>query len=72
MAVKRHHNCGNTHKGKHLTGAGLQVPRFGPLSLWQEAWQCAGRHVLEKELRVLQLDPQAAGRWRDTGPGLSF
>ena len=28
--------------------------------------------VLEKELRVLHLDPQAAGRESDTGPGLSI
>ena len=26
------------------TGVGLQFPRFSSLSLWQEAWQPAGRH----------------------------
>jgi hypothetical protein len=43
IAVKRHHNQGNSYKGKHLTGAGLQVLRFSPLS-WREAWQHPGRH----------------------------
>jgi hypothetical protein len=28
--------------------------------------------VLEKEPRVLHLDPQAAGRERDSSPGLSI
>ena len=28
--------------------------------------------VLERELRVLHLDPQTAGRERATGPGLDF
>lgn len=32
-----------------------------PLSRW-EAWQCASRHVLEKMLRILHIDPQTAGR----------
>jgi hypothetical protein len=43
IAVKRHHDQGNSYKG-HLIGAGLQVPRFSPLSSRQEAWQYPGRH----------------------------
>jgi hypothetical protein len=56
MAVKRHHNQGNSYKGQHLIGASLQVLRFNPLSSWLEAWQYADT-VLEKELR---LDPKEA------------
>ena len=45
VAVKRHHNQGNSYKRQqHLTGAGLQVQRFSPLSSRQEAWQHLGRH----------------------------
>jgi hypothetical protein len=33
-----------THKGQHLIGAGLQVQKFSPVSLWQEARQGLGRH----------------------------
>jgi hypothetical protein len=29
-AVNRHHDQGNSHKNKHLIGAGLEVPRFSP------------------------------------------
>ena len=42
IAVKRHHDQGNSYKGKHLTEASLQ--RFSPLSSWWETWQSAGRH----------------------------
>jgi hypothetical protein len=45
---------GSSYKGQHLNGAGLQVLRFSPLSVQQEAWQCPGRHSTE-ELRVLHL-----------------
>ena len=44
IVVKRHHDQGNSYKGKHLVGAGLQFQRFRPLSSWWEAWQHAGRH----------------------------
>ena len=49
-----------TLKGTDLIGAGLSVQRFSPVSSWQEAWKCPGRHVLQKELRVLCLDLQRA------------
>jgi hypothetical protein len=42
IAVKRHHDQGNSYKEQHLIGDGLQVQRFSPLS-WQEAWQHADR-----------------------------
>ena len=44
VAVKGHNGQGNSYKGKHLIGAGLQIQRFSPLSSWQEAWQCPDRH----------------------------
>ena len=62
IAVKRHHDHSNSYKGKHLTGDGLLFQRFSPLSSRQETRQCAADMVLEKELRVLHLDPQAAER----------
>jgi hypothetical protein len=37
IAVKRHHDQGNSYKRTHLIGAGLQFQRFSLLSSWQEA-----------------------------------
>jgi hypothetical protein len=36
IAVKRHHDQGNSNKGKRLIGAGLEFQEFSPLSSWQE------------------------------------
>ena len=44
IAVKRHHDHGNSYKGKHLIGSGLQFQRFSPLSSWWGAWQHTGKH----------------------------
>ena len=44
IAVKRHHDQGNSYIGNNLIEAGLQFQRFSPLSLWQKTWQGAGRH----------------------------
>jgi hypothetical protein len=44
FAVKRCHNLGNSYKGQHLIGSGLQFQWFSPLPPWQEAWHHAGRH----------------------------
>ena len=44
IAVKRHHDQGNSYKGQCLTGAGLHFQGFSPLSSWQEAWHSAGKH----------------------------
>jgi hypothetical protein len=46
--VKRHHDHGNSYKGKHLVEDGLNFQRFSPVSSWQEAWQRAGRHGAEE------------------------
>jgi hypothetical protein len=43
IAVNRHRDQGNSYKGQHLIGAGLQVQRFSPLSSWQHL----GRHDAE-------------------------
>jgi hypothetical protein len=43
-AGNRHHDQGNSYKGKHLIGAGLQFQRFSPLLSWWEARQRAGKH----------------------------
>ena len=43
IAVKSNHNQGNSHKGHHLVGAGLQLQSFSPLLSWWEPWRCAGR-----------------------------
>jgi len=50
---------GNSYKGKHLIGTGLQVQRFSPLSSWLEALQHPGRPGAGEE-RVLHLHLQAA------------
>jgi hypothetical protein len=44
IALKRHHNQGNSYKGQYLIGAGLQFQRFRPLSSWQKAWPHLGKH----------------------------
>ena len=31
IAVKRHHDHGNSYRGKHVIGAGLQFHTFSPL-----------------------------------------
>jgi hypothetical protein len=59
----KHHDHGNTYKGKHLIGAGLEFQRFSALSSWQEdvAWQHPCRHgMLENELRVLHFELKVA------------
>jgi hypothetical protein len=60
VAVKRHHGQGNSYKGQHLIRSGLEVQRFSPLSSRWEHGSVQADMVLEKELRVLTLDPTAA------------
>ena len=44
VAKKKHHDHGNSYKGKHfIEGARLQFQRFSPLSSWQGACQHADR-----------------------------
>ena len=66
IAVKRHHDHDNSYKGKQLTDTGLQ---FRGLVHYRHSEKQAGL-VLEKELRVLHLDLQAAGSGCHTGCSL--
>ena len=72
IAVKRHHDHdhGNSYKAKHLTGAGLQLESSVHCQHDRKHGSLQVDKVQEKELGVLHLDPQVAGR--DTGPDLSF
>ena len=58
-AVNRHHDQGNSYKGQHLIGAGLQIQRFSLLSSKQEHGNIQAGMVQE-ELRVLHLLLKAA------------
>ena len=61
-AGKSHCDHSNSYKGKHLTGAGLQ---FSDLVHCHHGGKHGGMQVdvvLEKELRVLHLGQQEAGR----------
>ena len=72
IAVKRRSGHSNSYKRKHLTGACTQ---FRGLLHYHRGGKHGGTQVdmvLEREARVLHLDPQAAtGRGGDTGPRLS-
>jgi hypothetical protein len=57
--VKRLHDHSNLYKGKHLTGDGLGLNHCHHGGKHGEVQEDIG---LEKELRVLYLDPQAARR----------
>ena len=54
IAVKRHHDQGNSFRGQHLIGAGLQVQRFSPSSSRRE-YDSIQAVIVKKELRVLYL-----------------
>jgi hypothetical protein len=69
--MKRHHDHSNSYKGKHLIGADLQLRSSVH---YHHGGKCGSTQtdlVLEKELRVLHLDQQAAG-YHHTGRGLSI
>jgi hypothetical protein len=65
IAVKRHHDQGNSYKGQHLIGAVLQVQRFSPLSSRQQHGIIQA-DMAQEELRVLHLHPKEA---RSSLPG---
>ena len=45
VAAKRHHDHGNSYKGKIFNTGFLHFQRFSPLSLWYKiTWWLAGRH----------------------------
>ena len=62
-AVNRHHDHGNSSKGKHSIGAGLP---FRGLVHYHQGEKHGGMQA------DVGLDWQAAGRESDTGPGLSI
>ena len=65
IAVKRHHEQGNSYKQQHLIGAGLQVQRFSPLSSrWEHGSVQAG--LVQEELRVPPLVLKEARRRLDS------
>ena len=53
---------GNSLKGQHLIGAGLQIQRFSLLSSRQECGSVQTDMALEKKLKVQHLDQKAARR----------
>jgi hypothetical protein len=57
-SVKRQHIQGKSYKGQHLTGDGLQVQRFSPLSSRQEHGSIQA-DMVQEELRVQRLHPKA-------------
>jgi hypothetical protein len=60
IAVKRHHDQGDLYKGQHLIGAGLLFRGLVHYSHGGKPGSMQTDLVLEKELRVLHLDLQAA------------
>ena len=60
-AMNRHHDQGNSYKGQHLIGVGLQVQRFSLLSLRQEHGSMQVGMV-QLEPRVLHLCLKTASR----------
>jgi hypothetical protein len=70
--VKRHRGQGKSYKEEHLTGASLQ---FRGLVHYHHSRKHGGTQaeiVLETELKILNLDQQAAGRGSATESGLIF
>jgi hypothetical protein len=72
IAMKRHHGHSNSYTGKLLTGTGLQFRGLVHYCQVRKHVSVQAGMVLEKELRVLHLDRQAAGRERHSGPGLNI
>jgi hypothetical protein len=61
-AVKSHHNCSNSYEGEHFWGLAYS---FRCLVHYYHIGKHGGMQtemVLERKLRVLHLDPQAAGK----------
>jgi hypothetical protein len=66
IAVKRHCSHRNSYKGRYLIGAGLQFRGLVHYHHGRKHGSLQSDMVLEKELRVLHLDLQAAERERVT------
>ena len=55
IAVKTHHDQGNSYKGQHLILAGFQFQKFSPLASWKHGNVHADTGL--EELKILYLDP---------------
>lgn len=73
IAIKGHHDHSHSYKEQHLTRTGLRVQRLGPLSSFEEAWWCAGRHSTEEvaESFISWLAGSRKRQWA-MRPGLNF
>jgi ABC-type uncharacterized transport system ATPase subunit len=61
--VKRHHDHGNSYKGKHLIGLDYKF-RLALYCHGEKHGRIQTGMMLEKETGILLLDQQAAGRQR--------
>ena len=64
IAVKRHHDHGNSYKGQHLTD-------IQSISSWCQNVTAQAEIVMEKKLRVLYFDLQASGDSKPNWPDLN-
>jgi hypothetical protein len=60
ISVKRHHDKGNSYKGKLLIGAGLQFQRSVPYHPGRKLGNLHSDMVVVEELRDLPLDLKGA------------
>lgn len=66
IAMKRDHDQGNSYKGKHLIGLGLQVQRISPYVQHADRYS-AGEVAKEFYICIVRQQEE-----RDTGLGLSI
>jgi hypothetical protein len=62
IAVQRHCDNGNSCKGTHLIGVGLQFQRFSSLQSWEATWWYIGRFGAE-EGSDLQIEEGRLWHW---------
>lgn len=62
IAMKKHHDHGNSYKGKHLFGGWFAVQSFSLLSSWWEASWHAGLLGAGERNMSSSSSQQAAGR----------
>lgn len=62
ITVKRHRHHSNFYKGKHLIKGGLQFRGLVNYCHGKKSGGTQADVVLERETRVLHLDPEEAGR----------
>jgi hypothetical protein len=62
IVVMRHHDHNKSGKGKHLIGAGIQFRSLVHYHPGRKHGNVKAKMVVRKELRVLQLEQQAASK----------